>query len=154
MHISEGVLSAPVLVSGAALTVVGTAIGLKKLDYDRIPQVAMLAATFFVASLVHVPIGPSSVHLILNGLLGLLLGWIAFPAILVGLILQALLFQFGGFTTLGVNGIIMALPAVACHYLFRGGVRGGNHILSMTASFLSGSWWPSPWSSRENNSWL
>ena len=57
MHISEGVLSTPVLLSGAALTVVGTAIGLKKMDYDRIPQVAVLSAAFFVASLIHVPIG-------------------------------------------------------------------------------------------------
>jgi cobalt/nickel transport system permease protein len=39
-----------------------------------------------VASLIHVPIGPSNAHLILNGLVGLLLGWGAFPAILVALI--------------------------------------------------------------------
>ena len=36
-------------------------------------------------------------HLVLNGLMGLLLGWLAVPAILVALFLQALLFQFGGF---------------------------------------------------------
>ena len=71
MHISEGILSAQVLVSGAALTTVGTAIGLRKLDYDRIPQVAVLSAAFFVTSLVHIPIGPASVHLILNGLMGI-----------------------------------------------------------------------------------
>ena len=51
----------------------GTAIGLKKLDYDRIAQAGILAAAFFVASLIHVPIGPSNAHLILNGLVGLLL---------------------------------------------------------------------------------
>ena len=86
MHISEGVLSAPVLLSGAALTAAGTAIGLKNLDYDHIAQVGILSATFFVASLIHVPIGPSSVHLLINGIVGLLLGWAAFPAILVGLL--------------------------------------------------------------------
>ena len=90
MHISEGVLSAPVVVTGMALTAVGTAIGLKKVDYARIAQVAILSPAFFVASLVHVPIGPANVHLILNGLMGVFLGWVAFPAILVGLILQAL----------------------------------------------------------------
>ena len=58
MHISEGVLSGPVLISGGALAAVGTAIGLKKLDYDRIAQAAILSAAFFVASLIHVPIGP------------------------------------------------------------------------------------------------
>ena len=59
----------------------GTAVGLKKIDYDRMAQVGLMASTFFVASLVHVPIGPSSVHLILNGLVGLMLGWAAVPAI-------------------------------------------------------------------------
>jgi cobalt/nickel transport system permease protein len=118
VHISEGVLSAPVLVSGGALAAAGTAIGLKKIDYDHLAQVGILSATFFVASLVHVPIGPSSVHLIMNGIVGLLLGWAAFPAILVALLLQAVFFQFGGITTLGVNTIIMALPAVICYYLF------------------------------------
>jgi len=118
VHISEGVLSAPVLVSGAILAAAGTAIGLKKIDYDHLAQVGILSATFFVASLVHVPIGPSSVHLIMNGIVGLLLGWAAFPAILVALLLQGVFFQFGGITTLGVNTIIMALPAVICYYLF------------------------------------
>jgi cobalt/nickel transport system permease protein len=118
MHISEGVLSGPVLISGGVLAVAGTAIGLKKIDYDQLARVGILSATFFVASLVHVPIGPSNVHLIMNGLVGLLLGWAAFPAIMVALLLQGVFFQFGGFTTLGVNTIIMALPAVLCYYLF------------------------------------
>jgi len=118
MHISEGVLSAPVLASGAALAAAGTAVGLKKLDYDQIANVGMLSAAFFVAALIHVPIGPASIHLVFNGLVGTLLGWAAFPAILVALILQAMFFQFGGITTLGVNTIIMALPAVLGYYLF------------------------------------
>ncbi|MDJ0931506.1 energy-coupling factor ABC transporter permease [Breoghania sp.] len=33
------------------------------------------------------PIVPSSVHLILNELAGLVLGWAAFPALFVGLLL-------------------------------------------------------------------
>ena len=138
MHISEGILSPPVLVAGVALSVAGTAVGLKKLDYDRIPQVAILSAGFFVACLVHVPIGPVSAHLILNGLMGLFLGWVAFPAILIGLVLQAVLFQFGGLTSLGVNCLNMALPAVLCFYTFRRVIRGNNKTLSMTASFLCG----------------
>ena len=118
MHISEGILSGSVLISGAALAAVGTGIGLKKLDYDQIAEAGMLSAAFFVASLIHIPIGPANAHLILNGLVGILLGWAAFPAILVALILQAVLFQFGGITTLGVNTSIMALPAVFCFLIF------------------------------------
>lgn len=119
MHISEGILSAPILLGGASLTVVGTVIGLKKLDLDRIMEVSMLTATFFVASLIHVPIGPASIHLVLNGLLGIMLGWACFPAILVGLLLQAVFFQYGGLMVLGVNAVNMALPAVLCFYLTR-----------------------------------
>jgi len=118
MHISEGVLSGPVLVTGMALAAVGTAVGLKKLDFERIPRAGILSASFFVASLIHVPIGPASVHLVLNGIVGLILGWAAFPAILIALALQAVFFQFGGITTLGVNTLIMAFPAVLCSFAF------------------------------------
>lgn len=119
MHISEGILSAPILISGGALTLAGTAIGLKKLDYDRIMSVAILSATFFVASLIHVPLGPGSVHLLLNGLLGVILGWACFPAILIALLLQAVFFQYGGIVVLGVNTFNMAAPALLCFYLLR-----------------------------------
>lgn len=119
MHISEGVLSAPVLIGGGALTAAGTAIGLRSLDYDRIMPTAILTATFFVASLIHVPIGPTSIHLLLNGLLGVILGWSCFPAILIALLLQAVFFQFGGLTVLGVNALNMAASALLCYYLVR-----------------------------------
>jgi cobalt/nickel transport system permease protein len=136
MHISEGVLSAPVLIGGGALTAVGTAIGLKKLDYDRIMTVSILASTFFVASLIHVPLGPGSIHLILNGLLGVILGWSAFPAILIALLLQAIFFQFGGLVVLGVNTFNMAAPAVLCYYLLRPWLR--NPKTRAGAAFAGG----------------
>jgi cobalt/nickel transport system permease protein len=137
MHISEGVLSPPVLATGAALAVVGTAIGLKKLDYEAIPQVAILSAAFFVASLIHVPLGPVAEHLVLNGLMGMLLGWMAVPAILIALFLQALLFQFGGLTVLGVNTVTMAGPAVICFYVYRGLLRRQGAI-GVVAAFACG----------------
>ena len=37
---------------------------------DEIPRVALVTAAFFVASLIHVRVGPTSVHLLLNGLVG------------------------------------------------------------------------------------
>ncbi len=123
MHISEGVLSPAVLAGGAALAVAGAAIGLRKLDNEAIPRVAILSAAFFIASLIHLPVGPVGLHLVLNGLMGLMLGWVAVPAILIALFLQALLFQFGGLTVLGVNTVVMAAPAVVCFYLFRGLLR-------------------------------
>jgi cobalt/nickel transport system permease protein len=126
MHISEGILSPAVLIGGAALTAAGVAVGMKNFDQKEIPTMGILSAAFFVSTLIHVPAGPVSVHLILNGLVGLILGWKAFPAILVGLSLQALLFQFGGITTLGVNTLNMALPAVVCYYIFGNGMKPGT----------------------------
>jgi cobalt/nickel transport system permease protein len=139
MHISEGVLSPTVLIAGAALTTAGVAVGLKKLETEEIPSMGILSAAFFVASLVHVPAGPASVHLVLNGLLGVILGWKAFPAILVGLALQALLFQYGGLTTLGVNTLNMALPAIISYYLFGWGVRiGAKQFIFAGTAFAAG----------------
>lgn len=134
MHIAEGVLSPAVLGGGAVLALAGTAQGLRRLEYDRLVTVGVLSAAFFVASLIHVPVGLASAHLVLNGLVGVLLGWAAFPSILVALLLQALLFQFGGITVLGVNTFTMGFAAVASWYVFRavcrlcpgmGGVRAG-----------------------------
>ncbi len=118
MHISEGVLTAPILTTGVGLAALGVSIGIKKMEYSETPKVGILSATFFVASLIHVPIGPSSAHLILNGLLGIILGWAAFPAILIALLLQAIMFGFGGITVLGINTVNMALPAVICYHIF------------------------------------
>lgn len=98
----------------------------------------MLSAAFFVASLIHVPLGPSSVHLVLNGLLGAILGWAAFPTVLLALFLQAILFQFGGLTTLGVNTFNMAMPSVICFYLFGPLLRRGGS-LAFFGGFLTGS---------------
>lgn len=119
MHIAEGVLSAPVLLGGAIISAAGIAYGLRNLDDKKIVLAGLLAAVFFVGSLIHIPIGFTSAHLILNGLVGALLGWTAFPAIFTALVLQALLFQYGGITTLGVNTASMGLSAVIAGQAFR-----------------------------------
>jgi cobalt/nickel transport system permease protein len=117
-HLVDGILAAPVIVAGTAVAAAGLAVGCRKLDPERIPSAALLSAAFFAASLVHVPVGPFGLHPLLNGLLGILLGWAAFPAIFVALLLQAVLFGVGGVTVLGVNTAALALPAVAVRALF------------------------------------
>ncbi|PTV95472.1 cobalt/nickel transport system permease protein [Rhodobacter aestuarii] len=109
-HIPDGLLTLPVLIGTGALAAGGVALGLRALDDRAIPRVALLAAVFFAASLVAVPVGPSSVHLMLSGLMGVMLGWGIFPAVLVALALQAALFGLGGLTTLGTNTLNIALP--------------------------------------------
>ena len=125
MHLSEGVLHTPVLLAGVALAGVGVAVGLRRLESERLPLTALFAAAFFVAGTIHVPVGIGSVHLILNGMAGLFLGWAVFPAFLIALLLQVLFFSFGGFAVLGVNLCVMALPAVAAHYVLRGYLKPG-----------------------------
>src|SRR3712207_9551914 len=97
MHLSEGVLQTHTLLIGAGLAIMGISIGLKKMDYNRLSITALFASAFFVAGTIHVPVGIGSVHLILNGMAGLFLGWAVFPAFFVALVLQTLLFSFGGF---------------------------------------------------------
>lgn len=137
LHISEGILSPPVLVGGAVAALAGLALGMRAAKVEDTPRVGVTAAALFVASLLHVPVGVGSAHLMLGGLAGLLLGWAAFPAFFIALLLQGLLFQFGGLTTLGVNTCIMALPAVAAHYLFRRRIRDGGWGSGL-AAFLAG----------------
>lgn len=119
MHLSEGVLAAPVWIGCAAIAAVGVMRGMRDLHDERLPAAALLGAAFFVAASIHVPVGLGSAHLILNGLMGLVLGWAAVPVLLVALGLQAALLSFGGFAVLGANVLIMALPALAAHLLLR-----------------------------------
>ncbi len=138
MHISEGVLSAPVLLGGALLAGAGLAKGLHRIQEDDVPKAAVLGSVFFVASLIHVNIGPGSTHLVLSGLIGLFLGWAAFPVICAGLLLQGILFQFGGLTVLGVNTFTIAFPAAALALLLRNTVSGGNKTAAAVAAFACG----------------
>lgn len=120
MHLAEGVISSPAILGGGlAVACTGVAIGLKQLDETRAMRAAVMSSSFFVASLIHIPVFGVSVHLQLTGLLGIVLGWAAFPAVFLALILQAVLFGFGGLTTLGLNTCIMALPAVLVHHAFQ-----------------------------------
>jgi cobalt/nickel transport system permease protein len=125
-HIPDGVLSGSVLAAGAIVSAGLMTIALRRLDFEQIPQAAVLSASFFVASLIHIPMGATSAHLLLNGLMGLLLGWTAVPAILVALLLQAAFFGYGGIVVLGVNSMNLVVPALICAYGLRPLLRRGG----------------------------
>lgn len=112
MHISEGVLSAPVLLAGWAVTAPAVAAILWRVRQSEIPRIACFSALFFVASFVHLPVGVSSMHLMLSGLVGAFLGSQAILAIFVALFLQGVFFGFGGLSVLGVNTAVIGFPAV------------------------------------------
>ncbi|URR35423.1 cobalt transporter CbiM [Thermosynechococcus sp. HN-54] len=85
-----------------------------------VPRLALLTAAFFTASAVYIPVPPASVHLMFLGSLGILLGEGAMIAVVVGLLLQAVMFGHGGLTTLGLNALIMGIPALLAAAVFRG----------------------------------
>ena len=47
MHLSEGVLHTPILLAGAVLAVAGIAVGLRRLESERLPLTALLPLHFF-----------------------------------------------------------------------------------------------------------
>jgi len=140
MHIADGVLSTPVAgitAAAAAATLVYSVAGMKE---EEIPKTSLMAGVFFAVSLISIPVGrPSSIHPLFAGLLGVILGRRASLAIFVGLLLQAVLFQHGGLTTLGANTLMLALPALLSYrlfhqmtnrsVLFRGALVGGASVM-------------------------
>jgi len=120
MHISEGVLSTPVIIGGYAVSAGLTALALKRVRRHEIPKIAIMGAAFFVSSLLHFKVGITSVHLTLAGLVGIVLGPPAVLALLAGLFFQAVMFQHGGLSTLGVNAAIFTVPALLAYLAYSG----------------------------------
>jgi cobalt/nickel transport system permease protein len=132
MHIPDGFIPPSICLAGYGITGGLTWYSLQKINRDRyiqanIPKASLLTAAFFVASLIHIPIPPSSIHLVLNGMMGVVLGYYAFPAILIGLFFQAVMFQHGGLSTLGINAVVIGSPAIAAYYLFQLRERFGSN---------------------------
>ncbi len=149
MHIPDGILPASVALGGYAAAGGMTWLSLNRINSilinprELIPRASLLTAAFFAASLIHIPVPPTSVHLILTGLMGMILGWFAFPAILVGLFFQAVMFQHGGLTTIGINACLLGMPALLAGALFRTrNYFGADHkvvnvLLAFTGSFMA-----------------
>lgn len=118
MHLTDGIVAPSVAVAGYLIAGGMCVVASRGLRDEDIPRVSMLSAAFFVASVVHVPLPPSSVHLLLHGLVGVMLGFRAFLVFPAALALQALLTGHGGITVLGVNTCIFGFPAWAAYGLY------------------------------------
>ena len=142
MHIPDGALSLPVVLGGGVIAVAALAKALPRVDEAALPRVAVVSAMFFVASLVSVPVGPTSVHLVLSALMGFVLGWAMVPAVFVGLLLQAVFFGFGGLTSIGVTTCTVALPGLLWAMLLRAPMArarttGARGLLAALAAVLA-----------------
>jgi cobalt/nickel transport system permease protein len=137
VHISDGVLSPAWWGAGAVLAALLLVPAMLRIADDEIPRIGLLTAAFFVASSIHVKAGGTSVHLILNSLVGVVLGRRAPLAVSVGLLLQAWLLAHGGFTTLGVNTVVICVPALLAAALFPLLV-GGSDLPGRRRAFWAG----------------
>lgn len=123
MHIPEGMLPGAICVTGYVLSAGVMWYSLKKINKrenprKEIPKASLLTAAFFISTFILIPIPPASVHPMLIGLIGAMLGYFAFPAITIALFFQAVLFQHGGITTLGVNAFLFGMSAIISFYIY------------------------------------
>lgn len=112
VHLADGIVSMPVCVAAAVGAGGVTIAGLRGLADRQVPQLAVMTAVFFVVGAVHVRIGPGSVHLLFTGLLAAVLGWRAIVPVAIGVVMHAIILQHGGLTTIGVNTLILGVPAL------------------------------------------
>lgn len=135
MHISEGVLSTGVIAVSALSLAPLVINSVRKLQQDDISKVALLSALFFVVSTIHLPIGVTSVHFMMLGIIGIMLGWHSFTALLIALLLQAMLIGFGGISSLAVNTLNTGIGALSGFYIFK---ILKNRLPVVVVSFLVG----------------
>jgi cobalt/nickel transport system permease protein len=113
VHISDGVLSWDWLAAGWGGLGALLLVAMWRVREEEVPRTGVLTAAFFVSSSIHFKVLATSVHLILNGLVGVVLGRRAPLAITIGITLQYYLISHGGQTTIGINACIVSLPALA-----------------------------------------
>lgn len=118
MHIPDGILSPGVLAASATLSVaiIGTAFYKvkKRIEPPVIPSMGVMAAFLFAAQMINFPLlgAAASGHLLGGALAGILFGfWPATVIMTTVVTIQALLFQDGGITALGLNLLDMAIIA-------------------------------------------
>lgn len=120
VHLSDGAITDAWIYGGDIGAAVLVLIALWRLPEDEIPRIGVLTAAFFVGSAIslRLPVLPASVHLLLNGLVGVLLRRRAGLAIAIGMTMQFFLFAHGGFSTIGINTCIVGIPALVAGWLF------------------------------------
>ena len=135
MHISEGVLSVGVIATSSIILVPLIINSIRKLHSDDVSKVALLSALFFVVSTIHLPLGVTSVHFMMLGIIGIMLGWHIFTALLIALLLQAMLIGFGGISSLSANTLNTGIGALTGFYLFK---LLKDRLPTVVVSFLVG----------------
>lgn len=146
MHIPDGFLN--LATAGSTYLVSAGAVGFslreanRKLGEKHVPLMGVTAAFIFAAQMLNFPIvGGTSGHLLGAALAAILLGpWAGVLIMSCVLVVQALIFQDGGLTTLGANIFNMGLVAsFASYYLYRGiaYIGGGSNKSRLWGGFIA-----------------
>jgi cobalt/nickel transport system permease protein len=150
MHMSDGLINAPVSLIFGAVAVVGMAVAMvgarRDLDDRTAPMAGLVAAFVFATQMINFPILPGvSGHLLGGALAAILVGpWVG--ALCVGIVLtvQALVFADGGLTALGANITNMAMIGVVAGFLIALALRplavrgkAGLVVVAFVAAFAN-----------------
>lgn len=129
MHMSDGLINAPVSVLFGGVAVVGIAVAMvgarRDLDDRTAPMAGLVAAFVFATQMLNFPILPGvSGHLLGGALAAILVGpWVGALCVSIVLAVQALVFADGGLTALGANITNMALIGTVAGFLIAVALR-------------------------------
>lgn len=112
MHLSDGILPVAVSAGGHLLSLGAVGLSSLRLEAREIPRMGIFSAALFTISLLHIPLGGTTLHPGLYGLAGLLLGKRSLPVIYVTLLFQSLIFQHGGLLNLGINTLFIGSGSI------------------------------------------
>ncbi len=139
MHIADGIVSAPVIATGFALMGALAYATTRNVELEEIPKISVVTAVFFVANFIHIPFVVASIHLIMNGLAGVILGKRAFIAITLGVVLQSF-FGFGGVSVIGINAVMLGGGALLAYGIWQLRhllpIKGGEVVFGALAGGL------------------
>jgi len=135
MHISDGIINNNICIVGHFIALGWVYMSGRKAESEDIPKMGITAAALFVISLIHIPIGGTSLHPGLFGITGIILGKRAFPVIFSVLLFQALIFQHGGLLSLGLNALNMGIGAHLAFYIWQQKFIN-EHVKSFLAGFV------------------
>jgi cobalt/nickel transport system permease protein len=143
MHISNGLIDAPVAAAFAAFAVAALTFCVlrarRDLDERLAPMAGLVAAFIFAVQMLNFPVLPGvSGHLLGGALAALLVGpWVGALCVTVVLVVQALVIADGGVTALGLNVTNMAVLGTATAYLVVVGMLRLRVPLTATAVVAS-----------------
>jgi cobalt/nickel transport system permease protein len=138
VHLIDDILPPALWLGGYAGTAAAGAVAVRRLTPEQVPKVAVVTSAFVVASYVYVPLPlGTSVHLLMNGLVGILLGADALLAIVVALVVHMLAGQ-GGFQPLGFTALAVASGALLAHAIFHRMRSQDRPARTAAVGFLAG----------------